>query len=626
MTVRRLHVGALVIGCAWLASHVGASPRHDRAVGPQQRPDKVTIEPAGRTWMSPDGTYGFSVDAWDPRSWREPVHELSGPEAIDPEAPPTVFEIPTGRTRTRTGTPVRTEQSQRDIDQTFQMIVNTLEKSPHLHTKLKEACQKQGVTSFAIRLVRDDEEVSGGLWRRNSNLAVIDLTDLEGTGARLVSGPNVSAADADGARKVLSRHVVLATVVHEIDHGRDGPDDTWHSDPDDPNQQGLAPLDENHVFEDLQVPIVRPYYWVDLNGRSATPYNVYGIDIYEVDSASQAVSPPTPEFSKYSVGDRSAIERLPGRRCAGGTEGCFPGAGHADPDFDGVRAGDNCPVSMNPDQKMVCPAPARPAWAVPESFEPLRWSDLRGDMFGSTARGTIDRLQAFGTDAPIHRFDAVRHVTGAMRRPTLAVALRIAHRPSPQVRPLQIFVTSMGRSSGPAMQMTVINQTGDPFHLTQGQVALEPVPGLNEQDVARAVEQAGGNGERLVIDAYCLDLAKAVPPAGVVYRLAPAAAQTAMAPVREILGAARYLEWAGALNPDSDPADYFHSIRQWAIWSFRERFDERRFAAAFEEHARRNFAAARRPWTDESARALRAILPGRWRDIQLIWNLAGVRP
>lgn len=29
----------------------------------------------------------------------------------------------------------------------------------------------------------------------------------------------------------------------------------------------------------------------------------------------------------------------------------------------------------------------------------------------------------------------------------------------------------------------------------------------------------------------------------------------------------------GALRPDSDPEDYFHSIRQWAFWVYAERMD-----------------------------------------------------
>ena len=71
-----------------------------------------------------------------------------------------------------------------------------------------------------------------------------------------------------------------------------------------------------------------------------------------------------------------------------------------------------------------------------------------------------------------------------------------------------------------------------------------------------------------------------------------------------------------ALRPDSDPNDYYHSIRQWAIWVYAERMNESEFADTFLEHVRQNFDAAGQPWTEETSEAVRGFVPNRWADIR----------
>jgi hypothetical protein len=110
-----------------------------------------------------------------------------------------------------------------------------------------------------------------------------------------------------------------------------------------------------------------------------------------------------------------------------------------------------------------------------------------------------------------------------------------------------------------------------------------------------------------------------------VFRIAPPEVQRAFAPAQRVLAAARHLRDAGALSPDSDPVAYFHSIRQWAVWTREQGFDEGRYADAFVEHARKNLEASGGRWKGEMGKALRRVVPGRWRDIQRILAAASGR-
>ncbi len=62
-------------------------------------------------------------------------------------------------------------------------------------------------------------------------------------------------------------------------------------------------------------------------------------------------------------------------------------------------------------------------------------------------------------------------------------------------------------------------------------------------------------------------------------------------PVPFILEASRRLRDAGALRLDSDPGEYFRSIRQWAIWTREQGFNEKTFAEALLEHTKKNVVA-----------------------------------
>ena len=94
--------------------------------------------------------------------------------------------------------------------------------------------------------------------------------------------------------------------------------------------------------------------------------------------------------------------------------------------------------------------------------------------------------------------------------------------------------------------------------------------------------------------------------------------QEQYAGMRLVLRAAQQLQQAGLLNPDSDPAAYFDSIRQWALWSSIDGLDLGSFTDAWVAHTREAAEATGFAWSDQAADMLRAAAPSRWTDIQRI--------
>jgi hypothetical protein len=98
-----------------------------------------------------------------------------------------------------------------------------------------------------------------------------------------------------------------------------------------------------------------------------------------------------------------------------------------------------------------------------------------------------------------------------------------------------------------------------------------------------------------------------------------------MAPTDRIGQAVARLRALGRLVPDTeDETEYAHDMVQWSIWTLREGFDEPRFTRAFVEHVRKNFAAAGDRWTRDLERAVMALAPARWRQVQIILRESAV--
>lgn len=211
---------------------------------------------------------------------------------------------------------------------------------------------------------------------------------------------------------------------------------------------------------------------------------------------------------------------------------------------------------------------------------------------------------------------------------------------------VEIVITSTGGSTGAVLTMYLFNN-GKPLEMKADLVVLEPIEDPDAETLERAEEiqrmatdsPLRGSGTaidpwlpfgmpvvtQIAIDGYCLEYDKEVPQEGMLFRLADPTTQMAYAETRALIVASRELRDAGALHPDSNPDDYFHSIRQWAIWVQEKDLDLDGYQATFVEHTKKNFEAAGEPWSDEVETLLNQLIPNRWSDIEAIHEAARTR-
>ena len=185
----------------------------------------------------------------------------------------------------------------------------------------------------------------------------------------------------------------------------------------------------------------------------------------------------------------------------------------------------------------------------------------------------------------------------------------------------KVLVRSLGTLGGGAMEMQVFGAEPGQERISAEGLVVEPVE-LGAEMKQRLEQEvralAGQNPITATLDAYCLDFLRQPPDAGTVFRIADQELQQRFAPLREVLQAGRKLHELGLLNPDSDPEEYFHSIRQWALWSVQENLDAGSFGDAFLEHTRKNFETAGQAWTEEIEGLVKGLVPNRWQDIARI--------
>lgn len=215
---------------------------------------------------------------------------------------------------------------------------------------------------------------------------------------------------------------------------------------------------------------------------------------------------------------------------------------------------------------------------------------------------------------------------------------------------VEILVQSRGGSTGQVLDMLILNY-GGPVAIRTGRLILEPLvepdaetririeqfraaawtgapvpPAFTDRGTGSSglpARPAGANVVPLVLEGFCLQLERAVPVAGTVYRIADRAVQQSGGPVGAILDAGSLLQELGGLHPDTDHEDYFHSIRQWAIWVHEEGMDREAFEREFVEHVRRSFEAADHAWTPDIERRVNEFIPNRWNDVVAILEVAG---
>lgn len=196
--------------------------------------------------------------------------------------------------------------------------------------------------------------------------------------------------------------------------------------------------------------------------------------------------------------------------------------------------------------------------------------------------------------------------------------LPTAHEGDDDPYPLLHFV-ALGGSTGDVVDVRIVHPPGERVPI-EGFVAIEPVAATASDRERWESEISGleGETERRTLSAYCLRYAADAPPAGTVFRVAGPDKQAAFAPKARAMEAARRLHEGGLLNPDTDPESYFHSVRQWSLWTQERGFDADGFADAFVEHTKKNVAAAGRAWTGEIEEIVRTSARGRWRDVRRV--------
>jgi hypothetical protein len=211
-------------------------------------------------------------------------------------------------------------------------------------------------------------------------------------------------------------------------------------------------------------------------------------------------------------------------------------------------------------------------------------------------------------------------ISADLTMPTLASFALAAPGQGGQGGTPDVSVVSTGNSSGEAFQLQVRDPSGQvkTASLPEGTVLVPTEPGKEKPAASRGT--AGMMTQQL--SGFCLQFAKLPPAAGMVYKIASPAMQQNFAPLKQVLQAGRTLAEKGKLHPDSEPNAYADSIRQYAVWSKQEGWDQKKFGDEFVDRTKKNAEARNVKWTPVIEQALRNAVPGRWADITQVLNLA----
>jgi hypothetical protein len=211
-------------------------------------------------------------------------------------------------------------------------------------------------------------------------------------------------------------------------------------------------------------------------------------------------------------------------------------------------------------------------------------------------------------------------ISADLTMPVLATPAFAAGAQGGQAQTPDVSIVSTGNSSGEAFQLQVRDPSGrtKTASLPEGTVLVPTNPGSEKPAAARGT--AGLLTQQM--SGFCLQFAKLPPAAGMVYKIASPAMQQNFAPLKQVLQAGRVLAEKGKLHPDSEPNAYADSIRQYAVWSKQEGWDQKKFGDEFVDRTKKNAEARNVKWTPVIEQALRSAIPGRWGDITQVLNLA----
>lgn len=197
----------------------------------------------------------------------------------------------------------------------------------------------------------------------------------------------------------------------------------------------------------------------------------------------------------------------------------------------------------------------------------------------------------------------------------------------PGTADVETYLIATGGSTGPVVQFFGLHSGNAPVAMPTTLMVFEPVQidRATQQRINELVTRLLEVGAMpTVLNAYCLELMRKPPEAGTVLRVAAAPEQARLGSLGGLFDASDRLAAAGAFRPDSDPGDYLHAVRQWAIWVDRERLDLRSYEREFLRVTRDNVTSAGETWNNEVEQVVRGLVPNRWNDIQrLLAELRG---
>jgi hypothetical protein len=183
------------------------------------------------------------------------------------------------------------------------------------------------------------------------------------------------------------------------------------------------------------------------------------------------------------------------------------------------------------------------------------------------------------------------------------------------------YLSALGTSQGEAFEIRLVNDGNTPIRIGGDGVVVEPIKKGADRSLRAELQKAvlrDTGAMSVKANAYCLEYKLNPPERGTLFRVVEPSTQDQYLPAREILRATRRLQEAGQLEPDSNPSEYFHSIRQWAIWVEEQKFTLPKYRDAFVARTKKNVEALGRKWSRQIEDGLTALVPHRWDEITKI--------
>jgi hypothetical protein len=593
------------------------------------------------------------VAAWKNGSW------------FDPETPP-------GQSP-RSGEIADSSEARSDVQDITRWLVQLMEQSPDMAAKTKAACQASGTNFIQFGIVRDDPEAGPGAWVGGTPLIVIDTGDIERLAKNTESPGSGDESRERRARTQVGALLPVSLMAHETDHAMRARERSEfytalqvvqrlpNITPEElaeqrKNEQKFREEFEQFAIDDENT-VIRELDDFKHSGYSRTAYTdgkggiPFVIDTIQVRvNAANALAKVEHtdhqhRYAELGAADLSSLEKTPTvtNRAAETTSLSNKNSDRL-PDSYAFTEDDAYRLSLSISKSVRTYKAARHALDAADA-NVSKVNSASGTDRNQEAGGTVlqyiehsvvlsdsshaPRLRwAIGPAASVRALKAsVRQ--GITRAALPHAAFRIPHsgtgaQPTGSAAPeVKAIFVATGRSSGAAFQMAMAYDGPGPLELVDPGFVLEPVQGVSASQAEREIANVKGRRVTATIDGYCLQMRKPPPAAGMVYRLAKNSVQGRHPQLAPIMIATKVLKENGELHPDIDPVQYFHTIRQWALWAHEQGWKtEAEFADAFVEHSKKNVAAAGRQWTTELDQSVRRLLPNRWRDISEVLKLA----